>query len=123
MPDRAVVDASAVAVILFGEGGSEEVLLAAEGAELVAPCLLPFELANVAWKKASRSPAQRKAILEALGLFEALDIRLLDIEPVPVARLALDLGITAYDASYVWLSRRLDAPLITLDLRLKRALG
>ncbi|MCK6685930.1 MAG: type II toxin-antitoxin system VapC family toxin [Thermoanaerobaculia bacterium] len=42
---------------------------------------------------------------------------------MPVARLALDLGITAYDASYVWLSRRLDAPLITLDLRLKRALG
>lgn len=123
MPDRVVLDASAVAAVLFGEDGSEDVLRRTENAELVAPRLLPYELANVAWKKASRAPEQRKAILQALELLGGLDVRILEVDPVEATGLALDLRITAYDATYVWLSRHLDAPLITLDERLRRVLG
>lgn len=122
MSARVIVDASAVAAVLFGESGSDGVLERVANSKLVAPRLLVFELANVAWKKASRVPAQREAILEALGMFGALEIELVDIEPAAAARLAIDLGITAYDASYAWLSRQLKAPLITLDERLKKAL-
>jgi predicted nucleic acid-binding protein len=30
-------------------------------------------------------------------------------------------GLTAYDASYLWLARRLNAELVTLDRQLERA--
>jgi predicted nucleic acid-binding protein len=30
-------------------------------------------------------------------------------------------GLTVYDASYLWLARRLDVPLVTLDKMLARA--
>jgi predicted nucleic acid-binding protein len=35
--------------------------------------------------------------------------------------LALKTGLTAYDASYLWLARRLGAELVTLDKELGRA--
>jgi uncharacterized protein with PIN domain len=42
-----VVDASAVAALLFSEPEAEIVASALDGAELVAPTLLSFELTNV----------------------------------------------------------------------------
>jgi predicted nucleic acid-binding protein len=38
-----------------------------------------------------------------------------------VVDLASATGLTAYDASYLWLARHLGAPLVTLDSRLARA--
>jgi predicted nucleic acid-binding protein len=33
----------------------------------------------------------------------------------------MDYGITFYDASYVWLARKLDLPLVTEDNKLRKA--
>jgi predicted nucleic acid-binding protein len=118
MPDRVVLDATAVAAVLFGGDGSEDVLRRTENAELVAPRLLPYELANVAWKSASRAPEQRKAILQALELLGGLDVSILEVDPVEAAGLAFDLRITAYDATYVWLSRHLQQGILEEDLPL-----
>jgi predicted nucleic acid-binding protein len=35
-----------------------------------------------------------------------------------IVHLADKMGLTAYDASYLWLARRLDAELVTLDRKL-----
>ncbi len=35
--------------------------------------------------------------------------------------LALDTGLSGYDASYLWLARDLDVPLLTFDRRLTEA--
>ena len=43
-----VVDASAVAALIFGEPEAEVVSARLEGFDLAAPALLPFEVANVA---------------------------------------------------------------------------
>jgi predicted nucleic acid-binding protein len=41
--------------------------------------------------------------------------------PIDLSQLARDTGLTTYDASYLELSRRLNAPLYTLDTQLSRA--
>jgi predicted nucleic acid-binding protein len=38
-----------------------------------------------------------------------------------VVRLAVDTGLSAYDASYLWLALALKAELVTLDARLANA--
>lgn len=38
-----------------------------------------------------------------------------------VVELAATAGLTAYDASYLWLSQQLSAELVTLDRQLERA--
>jgi predicted nucleic acid-binding protein len=83
-----VVDASVVAAIVFGEPEAERAAALIDNAELVAPPLLE------------------------------LDIDYVDVDHEAVLDLAVEKGVTDYDASYLWLSRKLKAPLVTLDERL-----
>jgi predicted nucleic acid-binding protein len=65
-----VVDASAVAALVFGEPEASEVAARLRGATLAAPALLAFEVASVCLKKLKRHPEQRESLLAAFGLFK-----------------------------------------------------
>jgi predicted nucleic acid-binding protein len=114
-----VVDASAIAALLFGEPEAEEVAHRLEGQALVAPALLWFELASVCLKKLLRLPELRSEILQAFDLNERLPIQVAAVDHVAVIGLAREHGLSTYDASYLWLARALGAPLETLDGRLR----
>ena len=116
-----VVDASALAALLFGEPEAEAVALQLGDARLVAPALLGFELANVCLVKVRRHPAQRDALLHAFRLRDRLDVAEIAVDHDGVLELAAATGLTAYDASYLWLARRLEAGLVTLDRKLLAA--
>jgi predicted nucleic acid-binding protein len=120
---RIVVDASALAALVFQEPQGEAVRHRLDGAAVFAPDLLRFELANTAWKKVTRQPADAAKILTALSL--ALDDRSgliwQDVDAHDVVLLAHATDTTAYDASYLWLAATLGADLVTLDDRLARA--
>lgn len=119
--DVKVVDASALAALLFGEPEAEAVAGRLDGARLVAPALLAFELANVCLIKSRRYPAQQIALKAAFRLREQLGVEQVAVDHDGVVELALSTGLTAYDASYLWLSQRLGAELVTLDRQLTNA--
>jgi len=118
-----VVDTSAFAALAFQEPEGEAVARRLEGAQVFAPTLLRFELASVARKKARRAPEQAPAIVSALST--ALDgqwgIVWRDVDPADIVLIAQATGLTAYDASYLWLAGTLGAELVTLDARLAAA--
>ena len=72
---------------------------------------------------AARHPERRAAIAWALERALELDIQRVEVEHPAVLELALETGITSYDAAYLWLTRRLGASLVTLDAALKAAAG
>ncbi len=74
MTDAKVVDASALAALLFGELEADLVAAQLDGARLVAPSLLAFELANVCLVKCRRHPDQREALLAAFDLRDRLGV-------------------------------------------------
>lgn len=113
-----VVDASAAVALLFGEPAAEQVATRLGSARLVAPALLGFEIANIGWKKVLRHPELRDKLLAAHRLFDALAIDTVAVEQHAVLLLALETGLTGYDASYLWLARQLGAELVTLDAHL-----
>jgi predicted nucleic acid-binding protein len=121
--NRIVVDASALAALVFQEPGGDAIRERLDGATVYAPSLLRFELANTAWKKIKRHPADAAKIIAALGI--ALDDRSgliwQDIDPADTVLFAHATGTTAYDASYLWLAASLGADLVTLDERLAKA--
>jgi predicted nucleic acid-binding protein len=122
MPDRlAVVDASAVAAILFGGPRGEEVSRRLADTPLVAPTLLRYEVASVCRKKIDLHPEKRERLLRALSFLDEMDLRELDVSHEDVVALASEVGLSTYDASYLWLARRLNAQLVTLDDTLLRA--
>ncbi len=113
-----VIDASSLAALTFAEPGADAVLGAIDDESLAAPRLLPFELANTAWKKMRRAPGAADLLAEQLRDGLELPIALMDVDHLEVAALAMALDLTAYDASYLWLARALDAELVTLDKKL-----
>ncbi len=113
-----VVDASALAALLFGEPEAEAVADRLGSGRLVAPALLDHELANICLKKIRRHPGQREALLRGFGLRERVAIDIVAVDHREVVDLAGAAGLTAYDASYLWLAQRLGAGLVTLDRRL-----
>ncbi len=116
-----VVDASALAALLFGEPEADIIAVRLEGAQLVAPALLGFELANVCLIKSRRHPEQRDALLAAFGMRGRLQVAAATVDHGGVLELANATGLTAYDACYLWLARQLDAELVTLDRQLANA--
>lgn len=116
-----VVDASALGALLFDEPEADEVADRLAGAVLIAPALLRFELANVCWKKIRRHPGQRDALLAGHALLERMELHEVEVRFGEVLELADREGISAYDASYLWLARTLDLALVTLDRRLAKA--
>ena len=113
-----VVDASALAAVLFGEPAAEEVASRLEGNALAAPVLIEYELGNTCWKKCRRYPKLVKALTTGLETVGELDLQLHDVDLVPVLQLAMRRNVTFYDASYLWLAQQLNAELVTLDERL-----
>lgn len=118
MPAK-VVDASVLGALIFGEPRAEEALALLKGAELYAPPLLAYELTSVARKKALRYPRLKEKIVQALETGLSLEIHWTEVDHLQVLELALDTGLTTYDASYLYLARSLGVPLLTFDERLR----
>jgi predicted nucleic acid-binding protein len=118
-----VADASALAAITFQEPGVDDVRLRLLGAQVFAPRILQFEMANVAWKRIRRQPEVAVATLTLLqaALGEGSRIEWMDVNVTDVVLIAQATGLTAYDASYLWLAASLGAELVTLDTRLAAA--
>ena len=116
-----VIDASALAAIVFAEPDGGKVIQEIEDDELVAPTLLPLELANVCLTKMRRYPTQRELLLSNYQMVERMEIRYIALNVVSVLLLAEQRGLTAYDAAYLFLSIQLGAALVTLDKPLAKA--
>jgi predicted nucleic acid-binding protein len=116
-----VVDASAIAALLFGEPEADAIARRLGNARLVAPALLGFELANVCLIKVRRYPEQRVALTTAFRLRDRLAVDEVAVDHDGTLELAAATGLTAYDAGYLWLARQLGAELVTLDKQLAKA--
>jgi predicted nucleic acid-binding protein len=116
-----VVAASALAALLFGEPEAAAIANQLVVARLVAPALLAFELANVCVIKVRRHPEQQAAPMAAFRLRDRLGVEEVAVDHDSALELAAAAGLTTYDASFLWLSRQLEAELVTLDQQLARA--
>ena len=110
-----------MAALIFGEPEAEEIARRIAEARLFAPALLNFELANVCWKKCRRDPAVADRYLAAYRASRRVPIEPAEIDHSQALDLAFSVGLTAYDASYLWLSQQLNAELVTLDRSLAHA--
>jgi len=116
-----VVDASALAALLFGEPEADAVAVQLGNDNLVAPDLIGFEIASVCLKKMRRDPTHRDALLAAFAMFAAMPIEIIDVDHAETFQLAEMFGLSSYDAAYLWIAHKLAAELVTLDKKLQTA--
>lgn len=115
-----VVDASAAGAMLFEEPEGPTIRAHIRGETLLAPHLIDYELANTCAKKMRKQPDAALKLLVMLKGLEHVALRRVETPAHEVATLAVKTGLSAYDASYLWLALRRDAELVTLDRHLAR---
>jgi len=118
---RVVVDASAIAAVLFLEPEGATIAAHCEGETLLAPQLLDYELANVVRTRLLKRPDDEFAARALSHVLPALMIKRVTAPPADVLALSLRTGLTAYDAAYLWVALSRDAELVTLDRDLAKA--
>jgi predicted nucleic acid-binding protein len=116
-----VVDASAIAAVIFNEPRGADVAILLKSAKLHAPPLIDVEMASICLKKIRTAAYPRDVVLKMYAAYFRVVILKSEIEPLETIALAERHSLSSYDASYLWLSRHLQAELITLDKDLNTA--
>jgi predicted nucleic acid-binding protein len=116
-----VADTTVVIAVLVNEPQKPDLVRATAGVTLVSPTSLPWEIGNAfsAMFKAKRLSARQAA--DALKDYRAIPIQLVEVDLDVAVDLSAKLGIYAYDAYMIVCSLKRNAPLLTLDRRLKAA--
>ena len=119
-----VVDASFVLCALAESGERSEAALEALGChKLVAPHLLPVEVASVLRKLTLRKELSEEAAAVAYTAMLGLEIDYAEYSPFAERVWELRPNVQTYDAWYVALAESISAPLATGDDRLRKATG
>ena len=118
-----IVDALALAALLFGEPEAEALAGRLEGSYLVAPALLAFEICQRVPEEARREPTQRDARLATFARCARMLIEIVEVDHAETLPLAEAFGLTSYDAAYLWLARQFTAELVTPEGSLEAAAG
>ena len=122
-----MVDASvAVKWVLSGEAYEENAAKfkdnqLSENAEMFAPSLMIHEVANSLWKAIKLKRITQEDAFRAMKDLGDLQINLQEQYWTEVSRefaIAIKLDITTYDAAYLALSEKMNAPVITADDKL-----
>ena len=99
--------------------------LANPQSEIFVPDLLYVESANTLWKYVRAGRYDVNVAQANLASLKALPFYVVSTADLMAEAITIGLayGISAYDACYVALSEQVDAPLLTLDQKLVRALA
>jgi predicted nucleic acid-binding protein len=116
-----VIDASAIAALVFSEPEAYTVRSKLSGRTLNAPVLVDFELANIRLMKLRRDPLNAAFYRAGFESFLCMPIERRSVDMSLLLELAERHGLTSYDASYLALAKMLGEPLFTLDRRLAMA--
>lgn len=117
---KQVVDASAVLAVILGEKHRALILADSEDAELLAPGSLPWEIGNALVAGHRRERLTNEQVFEAMERYGDIVVRLEEVAREAALRLAINEGIYAYDAYMLTLCEHHVAPLLSVDLRLRR---
>lgn len=129
MSDYVVIDASVAVKWLVREAHSVEALelvasWATTGVTLVAPYLMPAEVANALHKRVVSEELSVAAASRQIELLVASGVELIETPSLHVRALAIASELNqqaAYDSHYLALAEELDCELWTADARFYRA--
>ena len=116
-----VIDTSVVISVITNEKHKEQLIEITKGSNLVAPSSLPWEIGNAFTAMFKRKRITLKKAKEALGYYQQIQLRLVDVPIYETIEIGQKLDIYAYDAYFIVCAKKLTCPLLSLDNSLLRA--
>lgn len=118
-----VIDGSALAEVVLRSERAAAVERGFEGEDLFAPDIVNAEVLSVIRSLLIREQIDGRTAERAVQNLTRAPVQRLMTGGLIAQIWSLHRNVTPYDATYVALAARLDAPLLTLDRRLARAPG
>lgn len=116
-----IIDTSALLAVLLEEPERPALIAVTTGVVLFAPTSLPWEVGNALVAATRRRRLTLAEAQRAWAGYEAIPLRLVDVDIGRAIASAVDLGLYAYDAYMLELARQRGLPLLTLDKKLGAA--
>ena len=118
---RVVSDTSVIVAVIAGEPNREKLIELTQGADLVAPPSLHWELGNALAAQIRRGRLTLGQAEHFLRLYQRIPIQFVEVSLAAALEIAQERGIYAYDAYMIACAEKYRCPLLTLDKGLIRA--
>jgi len=110
-----VVDASVLIAVIVGEPVRERLIELTEGADLVGPYSVHWEIGNALAAMLKRNRIALEQALRAVQVYEQIPVRYVNVEIEEALKIAQELRLYAYDAYLIRCAEKYRLPLLTLD--------
>lgn len=114
-----VSDVSAFLAVVLDEESREWVIERTSDCSVVAPEVLPYEIANALIAVKRKGRLSDREVLKAFDISQRIPVKLVSVRVRDALRIAIKHGIQAYDAFYLECCVETRLPLISLDNRMR----
>ena len=118
---KIVADTNAFLAVVLAEAERDWILDASAGHELLAPAVLPYEIANALTAMLKKRVLQTQEMEAAWDAVQRIPVELRGVNVPSALGIAARLSLYAYDAYFLDCAVRHGAPLLTLDRGLRHA--
>ncbi len=115
-----LVDTNVLLAVVLDEPERPWLIEATRKAELAAPDVLPFEVANALSGMVRRQRISPAQAMEAFDLVGRISVEMVAVDARAALALAVERTMYAYDAYFLQAALQLRCPLLTLDQPLRR---
>ena len=116
-----VIDTSALVAVIVGEPERDRIVDLTAGNTLIGPGSILWEVGNAFSSMLKQDRLSIDEALKGLAIFESIPVRYANPDFAHALILAHQTNMYAYDAYFLDCAIRHNAPLLTLDQKLKRA--
>lgn len=116
---RTVVDTSALIAVIVGEPERDRIIRLVEDHALIAPGSMEWEIGNAFSAMLKKNHINLEAAIKGIEIFRQIQIRYIASDFIKVIELCHENNMYAYDAYFLECAIRFQAPLLTLDKKLK----
>jgi len=113
------IDTSAILAVIGNEPKKARIIELTEGASLVAPDSLSWEIGNAFSAMFKRKSIELSVAQKAVEIFKFIPIKYVDVSLERTLFLTNKFNIYAYDAYMIQCAEQTESPLLTLDGGLK----
>lgn len=110
-----VVDTSVLVAVIANEPKKSALIELTKGTDLIAPSSVHWEIGNAFSAMLKRKRITLSQARTAIGVYERILVKFVDVDLVETLDIAERLGIYAYDAYILQCALKYDCPLVSLD--------
>jgi predicted nucleic acid-binding protein len=116
-----VIDTSALIAVIVGEPERDKIIAITAGNTLIGPGSIPWEIGNAFSAMFKQDRLSLDDAKKGVEIFYSIPIRYVETDITKALRLSKEINMYAYDAYILDCAIRYKSPLLTLDLKLKKA--